>query len=34
MLRTYTAEDVAAFRKARPDVHLRIDGKTYPAEKK
>jgi eukaryotic-like serine/threonine-protein kinase len=27
--RTYTAEDISAFRKARPDVTLSIDGKTY-----
>ena len=30
----YTDDDIAAFRKARPDVELRLNGKIYPAEKK
>lgn len=32
-LRRYTAEDVAAFRMARPDVQLNIDGQEFPATK-
>jgi hypothetical protein len=31
--RNYTADDIAAFRKARPDVQLNIDGQEYPATK-
>ena len=29
--RTFTPDDIAAFRKARPDVELSISGQTYPA---
>ena len=31
--RNYTADDIAAFRKARPDVALNIDGQDYPSTK-
>ena len=31
--RNFTADDIAAFRKARPDVQLNIDGQEYPATK-
>lgn len=31
VFRRFTVEDLAAFRKARPDVELNIDGQRYPA---
>jgi serine/threonine protein kinase/WD40 repeat protein/formylglycine-generating enzyme required for sulfatase activity len=31
--RRYTPEGIEKFRKARPDVHLEVDGKAYPAAK-
>jgi hypothetical protein len=32
--RRYTVDGIKAFRKARPDVELNVDGKDYPATKK
>jgi hypothetical protein len=33
-LRRFTADDVATFRRSRPDVELHIDGKDDPASVK